>query len=294
MKKTRIPAAAAALFALVLLACSPAVEQGHYVSFSSPAELREYLRWTPDRPALLGAHRGGPMPGFPENCIATFENALAYAPCLIECDVRKTKEGELVMMHDNTLDRTTDGRGEVAHHTLGELAALKLKDNEGNATDHSVPTLADVLAWAKGRAIVELDIKAPVTPEEIVAAVAEAEAESFVIVITYDTERAVYYHRLNRELMISASARGTEGVRRLLASGIAPANLVAFVGVYEPPDSVYSMLHDAGIRAILGTLGNLDRRAKRLGVGVYREYLENGADILATDDVSLAARALAR
>ncbi len=54
--------------------------QAHTISFNKPAELHEYLRWRPDRPPLLGAHRGGPSPGFPENCIATFERSLLFAP----------------------------------------------------------------------------------------------------------------------------------------------------------------------------------------------------------------------
>ena len=59
---------------------------------------------------------------------------------------------------------------------------------------------------------------------------------------------------------------------------------VAFAGVYEPPGEVYALLHEKAICAILGTMGNLDSKAKRNGTQVYIELLRNGADILATND----------
>ena len=92
--------------------------------------------------------------------------------------------------------------------------------------------------------------------------------------------------------MISASAKGVEGVRRLLESGVDQKCLVAFVGVYEPSKDVYDLLHENGIRAILGTMGNLDKKAEKHGLRVYKQLLKNGADILATDNVPLAASAI--
>ena len=70
-------------------------------------------------------------------------------------------------------------------------------------------------------------------------------------------------------------------------------NLVVFVGGSEPAEDVYRVLHQNGIRTILGTMGNLDRKARTKGAAVYCDLLRNGADILATDDVELASEALA-
>ncbi len=281
------------LVCLLAAGCASQVAQPPFhVSFDTVGELQAYLAWSPERVPLVAAHRGGPETGYPENCLATFENALSYAPCLIECDVRATRDSVLVMMHDDTLERTTTGTGNVADHTLAELRALKLVDDEGEVTPYGIPTLAEALRWAKGRAIVELDVKRPVMPEAVVSVIEENEAESCAVVITYNTPTALRYHKLNPDLVISASARDMEGARRLLDSGIDPANLLAFVGVYEPPDSLYAYLHAHGVRAILGTMGNLDRRAERRGAHIYRELVDNGADILATDRVDLAAEGI--
>ncbi len=264
----------------------------NYRSFSSPEQLSQYLRWSPEATPLIGAHRGGPEGPFPENCIATFENALKYAPCLMEIDVRKSADGVLVLMHDAALDRTSNGKGNVSDYTWEELRKLRLRDGQGNLTDYRIPRLVDVLRWAKGKAILQLDIKKSVSPEEIVAMIAAEKARSYVVIITYNLESALYYHRLDPGLMISASATGVETTRKLLESGIPPEKLLGFVGVYEPDPQVYRMLHEKGVRAILGVLGNLDRKAARKGLQVYVDLLKNGADILATDYVSLAAQAM--
>ena len=287
------------LFLLILVWLSSArvsVHAGpaHTVSFNKPSELHEYLRWRPDRAPLLGAHRGGPSPGFPENCIATFERSLRFAPCLIECDVRKSKDGVMVLMHDSSLDRTTTGKGLIESLTLAQLRQLDLVDAKGTETEYKIPTLLETLRWAKGRAILELDIKGTVTPREVVQAIETEDAESCVVVITYDLRTAELYHSLNDRLVLSCSAKGTEGVTRLLKSSIPAANLIAFVGVYEPPRDVYALLHDKAICAILGTMGNLDRKARRNGIQTYMELLRNGADVLATDEVELASDAITR
>ena len=267
-------------------------QEKHYLAFESSVQLQEYFRWSPDKAPIVSAHRGGPMEGYPENCIETFEHALLYAPCLLECDVAKSKDSVLVMMHDRTLDRTTTGSGPVGDYTLEELRRLYLKDNQGNVTPYRIPTLAEVLDWARGRAIVELDIKRSITPEEIVAMIREKQALNYTVVITYNTETAKQYHTLEPQLMISASARGIEGAQRLLESGIDPKCIVAFVGVYEPEKEVYDLLHENGIQAILGTMGNLDRKAEKHGISVYKKLIGNGADILATNNVPLAAGVL--
>jgi len=267
-------------------------QSNNYVSLKNTESLQEYLLWSPDKLPIISAHRGGPMTGFPENCIETFENSLKYAPCMIECDVAKTKDSVLIMMHDKTLDRTTTGQGEIGNFTFAELRKLNLKDNEGNITDSKIPTLSEVLDWARNKAVIELDIKQSILPEEIVQIIEEKEAQSFAIVITYNLHDAVKYHQLNTNLAISASARSIEGVQRLLDSGINPRCLVAFTGVYEPQTQVYQLLHENGIMAILGTMGNLDRKAAKEGMKVYQKLVTNGANILATDNIDLASKIL--
>ena len=264
----------------------------YYVQFETAEQLQTYLKYAPGKTPLIGAHRGGPEKGFPENAIETFQHSLRYAPCLIECDIRKTKDGQLVLMHDASLDRTTTGNGAVSDYTLPELKKLRLKDNFGTVTDYRIPTLSEVLNWTVGKAILELDVKASVSPEEILQAILQAKALPYVVIITYTMEQLKIYRDLHPDLMISASAKSVEGVQRVLASGINPRRLLVFAGVSEPAPEVCELLHQNGIRAILGTMHNIDNRAAKRGISVYLQVLANGADILATDNVPLAAQAI--
>ncbi|MGH7899284.1 MAG: glycerophosphodiester phosphodiesterase [Candidatus Binatia bacterium] len=80
-------------------------------------------RFFDDERVLVVAHRGGMRLG-PEHTIWTFQRAVALGVDVIEMDLREAGDGSLVVIHDETVDRTTDGRGKVAALTLNELAAL--------------------------------------------------------------------------------------------------------------------------------------------------------------------------
>ncbi len=109
---------------------------------------------------LVAAHRGD-WRHAPENSIKGIENCIVMGVDIVEVDVRKTKDGKLVLMHDATINRTTNGTGKVSGHTLAELKELFLKDNQGGKkaelTNHKIPTLEEALIAAKGKIMVNLD-----------------------------------------------------------------------------------------------------------------------------------------
>ena len=264
----------------------------NYRSFANAKALQTYMRWHAGKEPLISAHRGGPMKGFPENAIETFENILCYGPCLIECDVRVTRDSHLVMMHDATLDRTTNGSGRVSEHTLEELKKLFLKDNDHQLTKYRIPTFGDVLQWAIGRAILTVDVKDGVPITQIISEIQKHKADGHAIIIVYNLRDLQRVHQLAPSLVISASAYGVMGVKKLFATGVPAKNLCAFVGVSEPGPVVYEMLHQKGISAILGTMHNLDNKAAARGISVYQKLYQNGADVLATDNVPLVIQAI--
>jgi len=96
-----------------------------------------------------------------ENSVKGIENCIAMGVDIVEVDVRKTKDGKLVLMHDATINRTTNGTGKVSGHTLAELKELFLKDNQGGGnaelTSYKIPTLEEALIAAKGKIMVNLD-----------------------------------------------------------------------------------------------------------------------------------------
>lgn len=111
----------------------------------------------PDSPGsnvVLVAHRGAVGPGQPENTLAAFRQAIASGAVVIEIDLRGTKDGEIVVIHDATVDRTTNGSGAVAEQTLAQLRQLDAGRGQ------RIPTYQEVLRLVSGTGIVLLlDIK---------------------------------------------------------------------------------------------------------------------------------------
>lgn len=105
---------------------------------------------------LVIAHRGD-WRNFPENSLEGFSSAIDMGVDIIEMDVAKTKDNHLVIMHDKTLDRTTNGKGLVSDWTLDSLRKLYLKDGLGIETKFRIPTLEEALFVCKGKALVNLD-----------------------------------------------------------------------------------------------------------------------------------------
>ncbi|NOU58715.1 glycerophosphodiester phosphodiesterase family protein [Marinifilum caeruleilacunae] len=103
----------------------------------------------------------------PENSIAAIQNAIDAGIDMVEIDIRSTNDGELVLMHDATVDRTTNGTGKVSNLSLEAIRKLKLYDNSGRLTDEQVPTLKEVLKLARGKIYIDLDISKKATFEKV-------------------------------------------------------------------------------------------------------------------------------
>jgi glycerophosphoryl diester phosphodiesterase len=265
----------------------------HYISFKTAEEFQDFLNRKTGRYPLLSAHRGGPMQGFPENAIETFENATTYQPLIIEFDVALSKDSVLVIMHDDKLDRTSTGTGLVSSYSYAELQKFTLKDQEGKVTKFKIPTLDEVLYWGKDKVIFTIDLKKGVPYEKIIASVRRTKSETNSIIITYNANQAAELHQLAPDLMISATVKSKDDLERLNSMGVPNDKIVAFVGITEPDKSLYQYLRSKGISSILGTMGNLDRSARaNPSKSVYTKLVNNGADFLSTDDVILAGNQL--
>jgi len=94
----------------------------------------------------------------PENSIAAIEASINKGIAFVEIDIKQSKDGVLLLMHDNTIDRTSNGSGNVSDYTLAELKQFNL-EHEGNITSHQIPTFAEVLAAARGKIYLDLDVK---------------------------------------------------------------------------------------------------------------------------------------
>lgn len=109
-----------------------------------------------DKEVLVVAHRGD-WRYAPENSLAAIENAINMGVDVVEIDIQKTKDGQLILMHDKTLNRTTTGKGAVSEWILDSIKNLNLKNGIAIRTIHKVPTLEEALLLSKGRIMLNLD-----------------------------------------------------------------------------------------------------------------------------------------
>ncbi|MCG8605597.1 glycerophosphodiester phosphodiesterase [bacterium] len=110
------------------------------------------------------AHRGFTASA-PENSLAAFKAAMELGVDGIELDTRLCKSGELVVFHDPTLKRMTNGRGFIKNKTLAELRELRLKYADA-PSEERIPTLEEVVATAKSNLLLNIEIKANGLPKD--------------------------------------------------------------------------------------------------------------------------------
>ncbi len=262
----------------------------HRIDAKTPEGLMQLLKYTGEPLPLVSGHRGGAAVGFPENCLATFEHTLQNTFALLEVDPRYTKDGAIVIHHDPRLERTTNGKGLVAEHTLAELKQLRLKDLAGNVTEHQIPTLDETLEWARGKAILVLDQKDVPVPARV-KKVEEHRAEAFTMLIVYSFQEAKACYALNPNIMMEVMVPNLAKVKEFDQLGVPWKNVIAFVGHVVPEDpALYEAIHARGACCMIGTSRNLDKQVSSKQVADikvleadYRAFLKRGADVFETD-----------
>ncbi len=113
-----------------------------------------------DKSVLVTAHRGD-WRNEPENSLRGYQLAINMGVDIIEVDLNETSDGVIVIMHDGTIDRTTNGKGKPSDYTLAELKKFRLKNGLGRVTNNTIPTLEEVMLLAKGKVLVNLDKSLP-------------------------------------------------------------------------------------------------------------------------------------
>ena len=135
---------------LVLASLGTTFAQGHL------GMIREKL-FNPSDPSVLVASHRGDWRNACENSLEAIENAINMGVDIVEIDLARTKDGQLILMHDDKVDRTTTGKGWVKDLTLEEIKELRLRNGCNIKTIYKVPTLEEALMTAKGRVMLNLD-----------------------------------------------------------------------------------------------------------------------------------------
>ncbi len=220
------------------------------------------------------AHRGGAALA-PENTLAAIRNAIRLGADYVELDVRTSRDGHLVLMHDATTNRTTDGVGAVKDLTLAELRALDAGRKFGRPGE-TVPTLAEALRECRGKIHVYLDHKEAAVPE-VLAALSRARMPAQVVVYA-GVETLLEWKRRAPHIPVMPSLpreyRVPGGISRFLT--ILPAEVLDG-NQREWTPTLVREAHAAGVKVYVDALGENDQPAG------FRRALEMGVDGIQTD-----------
>jgi glycerophosphoryl diester phosphodiesterase len=245
---------------------------------------------------LLAAHRGGSLL-WPENSLLAFRNALALGADFIEFDVHLSRDGEVMVIHDATLYRTTTGAGPVRDHSVAELKAFRLKDRSGTVTAETVPTLDEVVevaARAKRRMLLEIKVDAgkaryPGIEEKVLAILDRHAMTASTVVMSFE---APTWRRV-RELRPEVATCALYSARALARSSLSAeldtlrAAGVRFIGVEHTvvDAAAVKQAQEAGIGLGAWTVNNPADMQRMIGAGVT---------ILITDQPDVAKTLLNR
>lgn len=266
---------------------------------------RDFVSNLPRRPAIV-AHRGA-WHAAPENSLAAIEAAADAGYEIVEIDVQRSADGQMFLMHDDTLTRMT-GREEMARHLpMTELAKLGLRPGDGSGsgapTGHRIPTLAEALDLARGRVYLDIDVKHRENMEAA-AAVIEQAGMGEQVDIKIPVRRIEDVSRLHAlqdqfGVMVMPMARITEekapAMVELLARSGAGIVEIEFDRI-ETLSRHRAALDSAGVTRWVNTLtpvangGFTDAAALEDPDAVWGALLTAGVEVFQTDEPEALAR----
>jgi len=263
----------------------PAFAQGrHWLKFTSAEAMRTYFKYAEGKKIVSG-HRGTIEKGLPENSIAAFEAVLRKTPAIFEIDPRYTKDSVAVLLHDANLERVTNGVGRVSDYTWAELRKLRLKDHAGNVTEYPINTLDEVIEWAKGKTILNLD-KKDLPLSATAAILRKHNAYSWVWVTVHNVEQAAYYLIQNPDQYMSMHIKDQAALAKFKASGLPYDRMIVYIGpdLRESNAEMYRFFNGKGVMCMISSAPTYDKLTKKEErKEKYRAIFAQGASILESD-----------
>ena len=184
------------------------------------------------------SHRGD-WKHYPENSLEAINSIIRMGGDVVEIDVQRTKDGQLILMHDEKLDRTTNGKGLIAETTFAEIQKLFLKDHKGNITQHKVPTLKEALLTAKGRIMLNLD-KADRFFEQVVSLLQETGTTDIAILKGLQSIEEINNRlgaHLDSIIFMPMVRMDNDGAEQRIVSFVSEMTPVAFEVGYQKSDN---------------------------------------------------------
>lgn len=256
--------------------------------------IRNRLLHPTDKHVLVVAHRGD-WRNAPENSIQAITNSIDMGVDMVEIDVRLTKDSIPVLMHDETIDRTTTGKGRLFDWTYKDLKKLYLKNGTGRATHHKIPTLKEALDAAKGKIMINID-KSFDYFDILYPVIKQTNTEDHILMKGWvsPSEFEASIKKYNNEILFMPviSIDNSEAIKTLMSyeSIIKPlAYEIIFSALNEHTLSNLKFLQNTSAKLWVNSLweslnaGYDDDKAINNLDKVYGWYIDNDIDIIQTD-----------
>lgn len=212
---------------------------------------------------------------FPENTLAAIEDGIRAGVNYVELDLRTTKDGYLVLSHDASVDRMTDGKGDVKDLTLAEIKNLRvISPNPADQKIYRVPEFKDVLSCCKGRMNIYLDFK-DADPAETYRQIKAAGMEKQIVVFINKTSQYRPWRKAAPAMPLMTSI--PEGIKT-------PEQLDVLLGQVQI--EVVDNLRDSAMQAVARRNGVaiwLDVQASDEGPASWSKVLQNNIQGVQTD-----------
>jgi glycerophosphoryl diester phosphodiesterase len=201
----------------------------------------------------------------PENTLRSFKKALEIGVDAVEFDVRKTKDNQLVVIHDADVKRTTNGEGLVSELTLKEIKEVSAEKGE------KIPTLKEALNFLDKKVKIVIELKEAGDEEKVLAAVRENGLQKNVVIVSFIEEALRKVRDLDKEvetgLIYVKHKNPVKAALELKASYLLP--LYRFTHTANVKKA-----HENGLKVIVWTINNPEEVA---------EYAKKGVDGIASD-----------
>jgi glycerophosphoryl diester phosphodiesterase len=248
--------------------------------------------------ARIAAHRSRRDASRPENSLAEMRATARVAPYMLELDLALDADGDMLLLHDDSVDRTTDGHGVLAAMNRATVARLRLRGDHGAVSREPLPGFAAVAKWAEKAdgVTLMLDIK-HVAPVLVAPVVRARHLTRRVVVLTFDRATATAALAADPDWLVSVLVKDEADLAAYHALA-GDRRIAAYVPTFAPP-AMFAAARRAGAVVIsdamsAGPSGSPDDIAGRNGIDAYRRHLaERPADILVTDHANRLPACLA-
>jgi glycerophosphoryl diester phosphodiesterase len=201
----------------------------------------------------------------PENTLRSFKKAIELGVDAVELDVRKTKDGKLIVMHDADVSRTTNGKGLVSELTLKEIKALETEKGE------KVPTLEEALDFIDKKVKILIELKEVGIEKEVLDLVKEKGLEDNVIIVSFLEEALKKVRELNKKvetgLIYVKHKNPIKAALELKANYLLPLHAFTHTANIQKA-------HENGLKVIVWTVNDPERA---------KELIKKGVDGIASD-----------